>query len=139
MTRAFVLSCGMAGLLALAGMGSPLAQSSVEGAQEVSDVGVPYISGGVGKHEREQLEAVAKDYNLKLVFAQSSGAFVAEVQVTVMDGTGSKVVDATSNGPWFFAKLPAGTYSVEAAYGGVAKQSDASVPATGQRSVDFRW
>jgi hypothetical protein len=42
------------------------------------------------------LEAAAKDDNPKLVFSQSNGAFVAEVPVTVTDGTGATVVDATS-------------------------------------------
>jgi hypothetical protein len=93
----------------------------------------------VGKDEREQLEAAAKDYNLKLIFARSSGAFVADVQVTITDAAGSTVVDATSNGPLFFAKLPAGDYRIEATYAGIAKNSSATVPGNGQSVLDFRW
>jgi len=139
MKRVLVLACAVVALLTFAGVNGPWAQEPVEAPEAVSAEGSPHLSGGVGKDERAQLEAAAKDYNLKLVFAQSSGAFVADVQVTITDATGSTVVNATSNGPLFFAKLPAGDYRVEATYAGIAKNSSVKVPGSGQGVLDFRW
>jgi hypothetical protein len=139
MKRALVSGCAVIGLLTFVGVYGPRAQEPVEATEAVSAEGSPHLSGGVGKDEREQLEAAAKDYNLKLIFAQSSGAFVADIQVTITDAAGSTVVDATSNGPLFFAKLPAGDYRIEATYAGIAKNSSATVPGNGQSVLDFRW
>jgi hypothetical protein len=139
MDRALLRRCTVLGLLTFAAVSGPWAQESVEAPKAVSAQGAPHLSGGVGKDEREQLEAAAKDYNLKLIFARSSGAFVADVQVTITDAAGSTVVDATSNGPLFFAKLPAGDYRIEATYTGIVKNSSATVPGSGQSVLDFRW
>jgi hypothetical protein len=139
MKRALVFGCAGVALLTFAGLNDPRAQEPVEASEAVRAEDSPHLSGGVGKDEREQLEAAAKDYNVKLIFAQSSGAFVADVQVTITDAAGSTVVDATSNGPLFFAKLPAGDYKVEATYLGIAKNSSATVPGSGQSVLDFRW
>ena len=53
-------------------------------------------------------------YSLKLVFAQRAGPYLAGVDVTIFDEGGKKVVDAYSDGPWFLADLPPGTYKVVA-------------------------
>lgn len=75
-----------------------------------------YLAGGVGLEERSRLENMAKDYNLKLVFALLSGEYLADITVEIQDSTGKHLVAASSNGPWLFAKLPAEEYRVTAAY-----------------------
>lgn len=100
---------------------------------------VPYLSGGVGKDEREQLEAEAANYNLKLTFARTDGAFVADVDVTVKSTSGATLLTAKSDGPLFFALLPPGDYEVVATYQDVAKQDSVAVGASGQREIPFRW
>jgi len=100
---------------------------------------VPYLSGGVGQDEREQLEAAAADYNLKLTFARADGAFVADVDVTVKSKSGATLLAAKSEGPLFFARLPPGDYEVAATYRGVAKQDGVALGAGGQQELHFRW
>ena len=73
---------------------------------------VPYISGGVGLDEREAINQMAKDYNLKLSFALTSGNYVGDVSIEIRDSSGSVVLEAISNGPWFISKLPPGRYTV---------------------------
>jgi Ni2+-binding GTPase involved in maturation of urease and hydrogenase len=138
MNRIFA-SCAVVGFLVMFVTSATLAQASGEEMRDPSTTNVPYLSGGVGESEREDMEAAAKDYSLKLVFAQSGGAFVADVQVSIKDSGGATVLDATSGGPLFFAKLPAGNYTVEATFQGIAKRSPISVTATGQQVLDFRW
>jgi hypothetical protein len=131
--------CAAVCFLAMLGASSTAAQAPGETMGDESVSSVPFLTGGVGKDERKEIEAAANDYNLKLVFAQSGGAFVADVQVSIRESGGATVLTAASEGPLFFAKLPAGSYSVEATYQGVAKKSSVSVAATGQRVLDFRW
>jgi hypothetical protein len=132
-------SCAAVVLLTMYAVSGALAQAQSREQQDPSAESVPYLTGGVGESSREEIAAAAKDYSLKLVFAESSGAFVADVQVVIKGGGGATVLEATSNGPLFFAKLPAGNYTVVATFQGVAKQSAVSVAATGQSVLDFRW
>jgi hypothetical protein len=55
---------------------------------------------------------MVKDYNLKLVFAVGSGAFLSGLTVVIQDDTGNTLIHTASNGPWFLAKLPEGEYTI---------------------------
>ena len=76
--------------------------------------GIRYVSGGVGVEEREALRAMDQDFNVQLIFATPRGDYLANVGVVMQDSTGFTVLDTVSQGPWFFAQLPAGTYTVTA-------------------------
>lgn len=101
--------------------------------------GVSYVSGGVGTDSIDHLNTLASQFNLKLVFALNSGSYVSDVRVAIADAAGKPVVAATSDGPWFLTRLPAGNYRIVATLGGQAVQRQASVGAAGLRTVDFRW
>ena len=78
-----------------------------------SSSSVPYVSGGVGYDERARLEAVKSQYNLRLLFAISgAGSYLSGVKVLIQDPKGNTVLETVSNGPWFFAQLPPGAYTV---------------------------
>jgi hypothetical protein len=94
---------------------------------------VQYISGGVGVEEREQMQSAAKDYNLHLVFSQKeTGAYVAEISVSIKDAKGEEILQVVSDGPWLYAQLPAGTYTVTVAQAGRAISRQVKV--TGEKS-----
>ncbi len=84
--------------------------------------GFPYLFGGVGSDEREAMEARAKGYNLKLVFAEKHGAFVSGVMVMISTAQGAEIDTLTTEGPWFYIRLPPGDYNVKATLKGQAKQ-----------------
>ena len=44
---------------------------------------VPFVSGGVGADERQDLLAKEKEYTLKIVVAEDKGDFLADVQVVI--------------------------------------------------------
>ena len=100
--------------------------------------GVPYVSGGVGDESLQRLRDHASEFNLKLVFAMTSGAHLSAVRVTIADAKGSTLLEAISDGPWFLAKLPVGKYRVVASYAGKALEQSVAVDATMLRTVDFR-
>src|ERR1035437_1199244 len=100
---------------------------------------VTYVSGGVGLESLDQLSSIAKDFNLKLIFALNSGAYLSAVQVAIVDAKGKTLVDTTSDGPWFMTKLPAGNYQVIATVAGKAEKRQITVSTSQLKTVDFRW
>jgi hypothetical protein len=81
-----------------------------------------YLSGGVGADERAALEERGKAFNVKLVFAEQHGPFLADVKVAIDDGKGTEIVSLTSVGPWFYIQLPPGPYNVNATYKGQTQE-----------------
>jgi len=73
------------------------------------------------------------------VFALKSGEYVSGVGVVIADAGGKTLLDTTSEGPWFLAKLPAGNYQIVATFGGNAVKRQIAVGAAKLRTVDFRW
>ena len=101
--------------------------------------GLPYVSGGVGEESLQQLKDHVSEFNLKLVFAMTSGSYLSDVRVAIADAKGKTLLEATSDGPWFLAKLPGGRYRVVASYAGKAIERSIAVDAKALKTVDFRW
>jgi len=102
--------------------------------------GIPYVSGGVGLEEREQFAAIGKNYNLKLVFAFKSGAYLSDVKVDISDSIGKKVLSAIAEGPWFFTALPPGKYTITATMMGKEKLNKVNIGKDKKQTVlRFSW
>jgi hypothetical protein len=71
---------------------------------------VPYISGGTGADERQELLAKERDYNLKIITADKSGDYLAP-----------------------------GTYTIQAISDDKTLTRTVTIAAQGLRQVDFRW
>ena len=84
--------------------------------------GFRYMTGGVGSDEREVMERLDIPFNLKLIFAEGSGNFLSDVKLSILDEPGHNVAEATSNGPWFYIKLPPGFYTVVATFNNDSKR-----------------
>jgi hypothetical protein len=101
---------------------------------------VTYVSGGVDDASLDALKANLQKYDLKLVFALKSGAFMSNVKVAISDARGNAVLGATSDGPWFLANLPAGKYRVvSTSPSGVSITQEAAVEPAKLKTLDFRW
>jgi hypothetical protein len=100
---------------------------------------IAYVSGGVGDESIDRLNSMRDKFNLKLVFALKSGAYLSDVRTVIADKKGSTLLDTTSDGPWLLTRLPAGNYQVVVSSAGVAKKRQVSVAASGMKTVDFRW
>jgi hypothetical protein len=100
--------------------------------------GIAYMTGGVGVDERADMARTADDFNLKLVFAEPSRPYLADVRVEIKDKNGTKLVDTSSDGPWFFARLPEGQYQVMVDHAG--KKEEKTVDAgTSLQTLTFVW
>jgi hypothetical protein len=100
---------------------------------------VPYISGGVGADEREAFAAKEKEYNLKIVFAEKSGDYLADVQVGIESVGKGRILETAMEGPILLVKLPPGTYRVTATSGRDRLTQTVNVPPQGLREVVLRW
>lgn len=128
-------------LFILIACGAAAAAGTVQSAQnEILTSGqVTFASGGVGDDSLRRMEALSKDFNLKVIFALKAGNYVADVAVVISDARGAKVLETVSEGPWFLAKLPAGKYQFTATYESESSTRTTTIPATGQRELIFRW
>ena len=101
--------------------------------------GIPYVSGGIGMDEREAMSAIASEYNLKIVFALKEGNYLADASVLIKNEQGRTVLDAVSDGPWFYARLPAGQYAVTATMMEKANTGNVQIKPAGQSVLHFYW
>lgn len=109
------------------------------------DRGIRYISGGVGEGERDLLKTVSDQFNLRLQFTISgSGKYLSEVDVSIQNKHGENILTAKSKGPWFFAKLEPGNYSVKVSESGQQlhsqpPQQTVQINDSHQQRLDFYW
>ena len=101
--------------------------------------GIPYVSGGIGLDEREALSATASEYNMKIVFALKEGNYLADASVLIKNALGRTVLDAVSDGPWFYARLPAGQYAVTATMMEKANTEKVQIKPAAQSVLHFYW
>nr|WP_246195017.1 carboxypeptidase regulatory-like domain-containing protein [Allochromatium palmeri] len=127
---------------AAAPMGVPSDGSSL---QIKTDGDICYVSGGVGESERTELNALAHEFNLHLMFAtQGSGEYLSAVRVNILEARHGPVLTAVSKGPWFYAQLPPGDYSVEVTPTGErgegqTQRKAAHLDGSKQSRLDFYW
>lgn len=101
---------------------------------------VRVLHGGIGAEDRAAMQSQAADYNLQLTFAvKGSGAYLSDVKVVIRDARGNAVLDTVASGPWLFARLPQGEFTVAASVMDQTLTQRLSVPAAGRRDWVFRF
>ena len=100
--------------------------------------GIAHLAGGVSAEERGLISAREAEYNVKLVFTLIEGNYLADVAVAIKNPAGAVVLATQSPGPILLARLPAGEYTVEAAYDGKT-QTRKLAAGKGMRTEYLRW
>lgn len=134
-----MLARGFAALLIGGAMLLPISPVHAADARVQTSGGISYVSGGVGDDSIAKLNALAGQFNLKLVFALQSGNYVSDVKVVIADGRGKTLLDTTSAGPWFLVKLPAGNYQIVATFEDKTVKRSVTVGKAKLQTADFRW
>lgn len=107
-------------------------------AQELG--GIRVLHGGVGFEEREAMRNAAERYNLQLTFARAgTGAYLAGVRVQIRDATGKTVLDTVASGPWLYAALPDGSYTVSASHNSETLSHQIGIKGAARRDWVFRF
>lgn len=90
--------------------------------------GVVYVSGGIGEEEKEMLKAREHEFNVRVLIASPRGEFVSNVGLRFLDDKGTPLVQINYAGPYVYAKMIPGTYTLEtAAFNGEHKMSKFTV------------
>ncbi len=100
--------------------------------------GIMYVSGGIGVSSQQRLKMLEPRFNLKLVFTLTEGQYLADVRVALRDKTGKLLLEHVTDGPIFMARVPAGSYTLSATYGGSTQSRTIDV-AEVLRTAYFRW
>ena len=114
--------------------------SNVDAQPEVKQQGdISYVSGGVAVEGRDALDAIADQFNLKVVLAWDAGNYVSGVRIDIYDSQGNSVLNTETEGPWLFASLAPETYTVMATYEGAAQEQSVEVTADQLTEITFTW
>ena len=132
--RMLVLGASLA-----AAAGGAWASESPDNETVIMAGNVSYVSGGIGEDSRERMKAFSAAFNLKLLLAYKSGSYMSDVDVVVADAKGKPLIKASSEGPIFMARLPAGAYEVTATAVGQAQRQKVTVTNGRQAVLHFRW
>lgn len=130
LTRAFLVCLTLAGV-----------QVQAQGIAPQTQGRVSFVSGGVGQEENCLMKGVQSGYNLHLLFAETpSNHYLADIPVKVIDHHGATVLDATSQGPYLYARLMPGSYRIIAENGDRTLTRHVRILSTTRpTSVSFFW
>lgn len=126
-------------LLILALMQIPVAGAAPS---EVTSGPATYISGGVGSDEAAEMKSMASRYALEVVSVvktEPREEYTADFRILIRDKTGKTVVDAVSEGPFFLANLPDGSYQVEAIQNDLRKLQRVLIKKGTHQRLVFVW
>ncbi len=104
--------------------------------------GVEYVSGGFGLDESTAFKQAIAQWPLALTFASSgngTNAYAGDVQVVIRDTQDATVLNVLSQGPYFLAKIPPGSYEVFATYEGRTQSRKVNIGSSGNTHVTFHW
>ena len=101
--------------------------------------GVPYLSGGIGDEELEEIDRARSSYNTRLVLSEASGSYVSNVTLTVATVLGEPIVSLSSAGPLVLLQLPPGSYLITSRYDGRTVQKRFDVRDNLAQTVSIFW
>ena len=98
-----------------------------------------FITGGVGLEESEPMKAMANNFSLTVVLAATSGAYLADTHVKIMDARGNQVLELQMNSPYLLVQLDPGRYDIEANYKGMVQNRRINIDANSRQRVVFTY
>ncbi|HWH49664.1 MAG TPA: hypothetical protein VN664_17845, partial [Burkholderiales bacterium] len=100
-----------------------------------------YLSGGVDEPRRKAMVKVAPKYPIQLIFevgGEVNG--VTGVKVTLRDLNGDAILEAVSEGPFFYINPPSGgRYTIEAEFNGEKQSMTKDLVGRRYLILDFKF
>ena len=100
---------------------------------------VESISGGIGEEGRAELEAVQKNYDLKVVFAGEGGIFLDDIHAVITDAAKNTVLTTDPEGPILLVNLKPGKYVVTAEAQGIVQKATISIKKNRLTNITLRF
>jgi|GEM_PF-6027418 len=103
--------------------------------------GMTYANGGIGEGQQKELKELRNDFNLQLTFAEKkSGAFLADIHLSILDNSGKEIFNLSNVGPLFLTQLDPGKYRIKATSGGDNTQTKTvTINKKGIKDLYFYW
>lgn len=76
--------------------------------------GIRYITGGIGDEELAAITSQEHNFNTRILLIATNGEYMSEVAVRILSKDGNEVLSLDNVGPYLYAYLPDGSYTVEA-------------------------
>lgn len=101
---------------------------------------LPFITGGFGNEEQNQINAQAEKFNLHLRFAEGAErAYIAGVKTVITDAQGNEVFKDESTGPLLYLKLDPGKYTLNLEYKGQSKSQTIELDGNKTQEHVLNW
>ena len=97
------------------------------------------LSAGWTYEQVDAMNAVARDYNLHMIFTAHTGQYLSDIPVSIRNARGEVVMAGDQEGPLLWVKVPPGRYTVTAQYRGKAQVRQVSVGTTAKGKMIMRW
>jgi hypothetical protein len=112
--------CVTAGLLLALAAPALQAADEVEPPKVHKQGGSTYVTGGSGEAQRKALFKIANKFPIQLIFeVEGQEGDISGVKVTLTDQSGNALIEAVSEGPYFYMNPPAGgRFIIDAEYNG---------------------
>ena len=119
--KRLTVAAGFAMALVMLGAG---AADEVEAPKIHKQGGSTYATGGIGEVQRKALFKIAPKFPIQLIFeVEGEPTDISGVKVKLTDQSGNSLVEAVSEGPYFYMNPPAGgRFMIDVEYNG-EKQS----------------
>ena len=101
-----------------------------------------YIMGGIGEHEADAIQAVAKKWPLSIQFTEhleNYDSWVSGVELKIINSAGHTIFDERIDGPMFLANLPKGNYELIGTYRGVNKNHKVQIMTDESLQISMNW
>jgi hypothetical protein len=82
---------------------------------------------------------MASAYNARATFVSASGQFLSGVILQIRSADGALLLNATSEGPYLFARLPEGRYHLRASSEGIVEERTIDIRKSRSVDVTFAW
>lgn len=102
--------------------------------------GIAFTSGGVGEDDAAELEGNESPYNVKIISAFNNGEYSGPFTLVIRDAKGNAIFNTQTDGPLFYAVMPAGNYEFDVAVEGQHQTRKASVKQGSKlQTLHFTW
>jgi hypothetical protein len=123
-----VLGVGLAAMFACGGAAAAV--------RDLVPPGIGFVEGGIGLEDAQILDAERARHPLSIrTAARGSGAYLADVHLTIRDEAGIAVFNRQLQAPWLLIDLPPGRYEIVGVHDGEVERLSVTVPARGHREA----
>jgi len=102
---------------------------------------IAYVSGGIGQDEQDTIDQQGKGFSLKITTATHNGHYLSGGRILIMDSSDNQLLEASGQGPIFYADLEPGTYRIKVEMPGLSSQPAERITEIGdtQTLEAFTW